>query len=115
MSGGGGLAGNAAVDHADIQLYNPPCLYTTTGTLATRPVLNTAPAAIGLTGRFTVQGTAGLKKFAFIRMTSTTHSMTTDQRYISLPYTEISSGVYELSPYANRNIMTPGYWMPARL
>ncbi len=111
MSGGGGLAGNAAVDHADIQLYNPPCLYTTTGTLATRPVLNTAPAAIGLTGRFTVQGTAGLKKFAFIRMTSTTHSMTTDQRYISLPYTEISSGVYELSPYANRNIMTPGYWM----
>jgi mono/diheme cytochrome c family protein len=111
MSGGGGLAGNAAVDHADIQLYNPPCLYTATGTLATRPVLNTAPASIGLTGRFTVQGTAGLKKFAFIRMTSTTHSMTTDQRYISLPYTEISNGVYELSPYANRYIMTPGYWM----
>ena len=111
LSGGGGLAGSAAVDHTDIQLYSPPGLFTSTGTAATRPVLNTAPGSIGLTGRFTVTGTAGLRKFAFIRMTSITHGMTADQRYISLPFTEISPGNYELSPHPNRYIMTPGYWM----
>lgn len=111
LSGGGGLANNPAVDHTNIQLYNPPCLFTSTGSLATRPALTQAPTSIGLTGRFTVNGTTGLKKFSFIRMTSITHGFTADQRFISLPFTETSAGNYELSQLPNRNVMTPGYWM----
>ncbi len=111
MSGGSGLAGNAAVDHANLEVYTPPSHFTATGTAAPRPSLTTAPSTIGLTGRFTVQGTAGLRRFSMIRMASVTHGLTTDQRYFSPAFCETSPGTYELSPHNNQNVMLPGYWM----
>ena len=44
LSGGGGLGGG---DHRDAQLFTPPMLFNPDGSPATRPVLSTAPAAIG--------------------------------------------------------------------
>lgn len=106
--GGGGLG---AADHRDAQLYTPPCLFKADGTLATRPVLSTAPSSIGPGMTFAVSGTANLVKFAFIRMASTTHAVNTDQRYLSLPVTQTSPGNYQLTAHANLNVLTPGYWM----
>ena len=111
MAGGSGLAGNAAVDHANVEIFTPPSLYTATGALAARPALTAAPSTIGHTGRFTVQGTAGLLRFAMIRMASVTHGLTTDQRFFNPAFCESSPGTYELSPHNNRNVMNPGYWM----
>ena len=109
-SGGGGLAGNAA-DHRDAQLFTPPCLFNADGTLAARPVISQAPASISHGMQFTVNATPGLAKFAFIKLSSATHSMNTDLRHISLPFTESSAGVYSLAAHANRHVMTPGFWM----
>ncbi len=111
MAGGGGLAGNAAVDHADLEVYHPPSHFTATGAEAVRPALSDAPSLIGHTGRFTVRGTPGLRRFAMIRMASVTHGLTTDQRYFSPSFGESTPGVYELSPHNNPNVMLPGYWM----
>ncbi len=111
MSGGSGLAGNAAVDHSNIEVYSPPALFTGTGQAAVQPSLTAAPSTIGSTGRFTVQGTAGLLRFAMIRMASTTHGLSTDQRYFSPAFAETAPGSYELSPHDNINVMNPGYWM----
>ena len=110
LSGGGGLGGNAA-DHRDAQLYTPASLFNPDGSLATRPVLTSTPQVIGAGTRFTVTGTPGLTKFSFIRMSAITHSVNTDLRYLTLPFTEISPGTYELTARANLNVMTPGYWM----
>ena len=107
-SGGGGLGG---ANHQDAQVYTPSCLYKADGSLAVRPVLTTAPTSIGAGASFTVVGTAGLVKFAFIRMASTTHAVNTDQRYLSLPVTQTSPGNYLVSAHSNLNVMTPGYWM----
>lgn len=107
-SAGGGLGGG---DHRDAQLYSPPCFFTNTGTLATRPVLNTAPAKVGPGTAFSVTGTSGLVKFSFIRMAALTHSVNTDQRYLSLPFTETSPGNYQITAHSNLNVMNPGYWM----
>ncbi|MBL9144325.1 MAG: putative Ig domain-containing protein [Verrucomicrobiaceae bacterium] len=107
-SAGGGLGGG---DHQDAQLYSPPCFFTNSGTLATRPVLNTAPAKVGPGTTFTVTGTSGLVKFSFIRMAALTHSVNTDQRYLSLPFTETSAGTYQVTAHSNLNVMNPGYWM----
>ncbi|MGZ8899997.1 MAG: putative Ig domain-containing protein, partial [Limisphaerales bacterium] len=110
LSGGSGLGGNSA-DHRDAQLYTPPALFNADGTLAARPVLNTAPQAIGIASRFAVSGTPGIQKFSFIKMSAITHSVNTDLRYLSLPFTESSPGNYELTAHASLNVMTPGYWM----
>lgn len=109
-SGGGGLGGNAA-DHRDAQLYTPPCLFTSTGALATRPTLTAAPTKIGIGSTFSVTGTAGLAKFSFIKMSALTHSVNTDLRSLSLPFVETSAGNYQLTARSNLNVMTPGYWM----
>ena len=108
MSGGGGLGGG---DHRDAQLFTPPTLYNADGTLATRPTLATAPTAIGVATTFTVTGTPGIQKFSFIKMSAITHSVNTDLRYLSLPFTETSSGNYQITAHSSLNVMTPGYWM----
>jgi YVTN family beta-propeller protein len=109
-SGGGGLGGNAA-DHQDAQIYTPSALFSPNGSLATRPKITQGPDRIGLGSNFTVRGTSGLTKFALIRMAAQTHSVSTDLRYLSLPFTESSSGVYTVTSRSNRNVMLPGYWM----
>ena len=108
LSAGGGLGGG---DHRDGQLYTPAALWNADGTLATRPVLNTAPTTIGVGTHFTVTGTAGLQKFSFIKMAAITHSVNTDLRYLSLPFTQTSPGTYDITAHNSLNVMTPGYWM----
>jgi len=108
MSGGGGLGGG---DHRDAELFTPPNLFNADGTLAARPVLNTAPVAIGVATKFIVTGTPGITKFSFIKMSAITHSVNTDLRYLSLPFTEIAPGTYEITAHSSLNVMTPGYWM----
>jgi hypothetical protein len=110
LSAGSGLGGNSA-DHRDGQLYTPPRLWNADGTLATRPTLSTAPASIGVATTFTVTGTPGLQKFSFIKMSAITHSVNTDLRFLSLPFTETSPGTYRITAPASLNVMTPGYWM----
>lgn len=108
MSGGGGLGGG---DHRDAELFTPPTLFNADGTLAPRPLLNTAPTAIGVATKFIVTGTPGITKFSFIKMSAITHSVNTDLRYLSLPFTELSPGTYEITAHSSLNVMTPGYWM----
>jgi len=110
FSGGGGLSGNSA-DHRDAQLFTPPQLFNADGSLATRPVLSAAPQTIGVAARFNVSGTPGLQKFTFLKMSAITHSVNTDLRFLPLPFTETSSGNYELTAHSSLNVMTPGYWM----
>ncbi len=108
LSGGGGLGG---ADHQDVQLFTPPNLFNADGTPATRPSIAGAPAAIGVGTRFTVTATPGMQKFSFIKMSAITHSVNTDVRFLSLPFTEVTPGTYELTAHASLNVMTPGYWM----
>jgi YVTN family beta-propeller protein len=108
MAGGGGLGGG---DHRDAQLYTPPSLFTASGTAATRPILSAAPSVIAPNSVFTVAGTPGLAKFSLIRMAALTHSVNTDQRYLSVPFTETSAGNYQLTAHANTSVLLPGYWM----
>jgi len=84
-SGGSGLSGNAA-DHRDAQLYTPPMLFNADGTNATRPTMSSAPSSIGPGQVFNVQGSAGMTRFTFIKMSSQTHSMNTDLRFLELPF-----------------------------
>lgn len=110
-SGGGGLAGNAAVDHPNAQVFFPPSLFNADGTFATRPSITAVPERIGPGSVFTVNATPGLTRFTLIRMNALTHSVSPELRFIELPSTQVSPGVYNLTARTNLNVMNPGYWM----
>ncbi len=109
-SGGGGLSGNSA-DHRDAQIFTPPQLYTPSGALVARPQITQAPAYIGTGTVFNVAASTGVTRFTFIKMSSQTHSVNTDLRFIELPFNETAPGQYRLTAHGNLNVMTPGYWM----
>ena len=110
LSGGGGLSGNSA-DHQDAQIYTPPNLFRSDGGLAARPTLDAVPSKIGVATTFTVTGSPDIKRFSFIKLSAMTHSVNTDLRFLSIPFSEISPGVYHLTARSNLNVMPPGYWM----
>jgi YVTN family beta-propeller protein len=109
-SGGGGLGGNAA-DHRDAEIFTPPMLLNSSGTLATRPVISSMPAKVGIGTSFTVNATPGLARFTMIRISAVTHSVNTDQRFLEASFTETSPGVYRVNAHRNVNVLLPGYWM----
>ena len=109
-SAGGGLCACAA-DHPNAQVFTPPYLYNPDGSFATRPVISSAPAVIRRGEQFALTASEGISDFSFIKMSSTTHAVNTDQRFIRLPFSDLGGGQYRLSAHGNLNVMTPGYWM----
>ena len=111
-AGGGGLCGSGcAANHVDAQVFSPPYLFNPDGTPATRPVIDTAPATVRNGAEMSVNATPGLTKFSIIKMSSTTHGVNSDVRFLSVPFTENGSGSYSLSVHENANVLTPGQWM----
>jgi large repetitive protein len=109
-SGGGGLC-NCAADHPDSQVFSPPYLFNIDGSLAARPVITTAPSLVSYGRAITVAATPAISKFSLVRMSSTTHALNSDMRFLNVPFIETSSGNYQLNLHTNRNVMVPGYWM----
>lgn len=113
MNGGGGLCGTCATNHYDAQMFNPPYLYTGTGALATRPVINSVSVgSIKVGGTFTATTNAAVSKgFSLIRITSTTHTVNTDQRRIALTPSGTNGLTYTLTVPGDPGIALPGVWM----
>ena len=111
-TGGGGLCGvGCAANHIDAQIFSPPYLFNADGTLATRPEITSAPETARNGDAISVTATAGLTRFSAIKMSSTTHGVDSDVRQLSLSFTELAAGSYNVDIHANINVMTPGYWM----
>ena len=111
-TGGGGLCGTGcAANHMDAQIFSPPYLFNQDGTLATRPSISSAPSVVRNGETFTISGTAGMTAFSMIKMSSTTHGVDSDVRFLPVSFTDTGAGSYALSMHANMNVLTPGYWM----
>jgi len=113
MNGGGGLCGTCATNHYDAQFFNPPYMYTATGALATRPVINSVSvASIKIGGTFTATTNSAVTKgFSLIRITSTTHTVNTDQRRIALTPSATNGLTYTLTVPNDAGVALPGAWM----
>ncbi len=110
LSAGGGLC-NCSADHQDSQVYSPPYLFNADGSPASRPVLLSVPGVVTVGQTIDVSGSAGLTHFSLIKMSSTTHGVNSDLRYLKVNHTEASAGEYALTLHSNPNVLTPGYWM----
>ena len=111
LSAGGGLCGDCTANHQDGQVFSPPYLFNPDGSDASRPVISLAPDTLWHGQTFAVHASAAIQKFSLIKMSSTTHGLNTDQRYLNVPFTPVASGQYRLTAHANPNILTPGYYM----
>ncbi len=111
FSSGSGLCGKCTANHLNTQIYSPPYLFDENGDLAERPVINNAPDSIKHGQSLTLNSDNDISRFTLIKMSATTHAINTDLRFIEVPYNSAGNGVYTLTFPANKNVLTPGYWM----
>ena len=109
---GGGECGSGCSDGLTAEVYSPPYLFTRSGALATRPVINGTFATIRYGQNFTANVTApeGVAKVTFIRLGSVTHGVNSEQRYLELSFTQ-NGNTLTLTPPGDGNQAPPGHYM----
>ena len=83
LSSGGGACGTCGVNHLNYEILTPPYLLQPDGSPAIRPQITQAPAEAFAGFSMEVEA-VGAATFVFVRMSSVTHSINTDQRRIPI-------------------------------
>ncbi len=112
-AGGGYSSGDPdhPATHTDGQVFSPPYLFQSDGTLAPRPIMTAAPTSFAIGKTFIVESPDNIQRFTMIRMSATTHTMNTGQRFLEVPFNSLGGNQYELTAHSNANVLVPGYWM----
>ncbi|MFO1153712.1 MAG: galactose oxidase-like domain-containing protein [Rhodospirillales bacterium] len=98
------------VKNLNAEIYYPPYLYNGDGTPATRPAINSAPAAFQLGQPFSITVSGGpITRVTLLRVGSATHSINVDQRFFDLAFS--GTGPLTVTPPSNINYALPGYYM----
>ena len=95
-----------------VEVYQPPYLFQSDGSLATRPTITNAPASISYGNPFTVKtpDAASISSVVLIRNGTVTHAFGMDQRMVGMSFTAGSGSLTVTAP-SNGNIAPPGYYM----
>jgi len=111
FSGGGGLCGTCATNHPDGQIFTPPYLLNSNGSLRTRPVITSAPSAAATGQTISVTTNGPVSSFSMVRYGESTHSVDNDQRRIPLSITSVSGNTYKLAIPSDPGVALPGPYM----
>ncbi len=107
---GSGLCGNCATNQQNGEIFEPPYLFTVDGTRAARPAIASGPAEAVAGDALSFSASTGVQSFSMVRLIALTHHHSTDQRFIPLGFSEISSGSYNVQLPSNSNVLIPGYY-----
>jgi hypothetical protein len=117
LTGGGGICSDCqkvGYLEKNIEYYSPPYLFKKDGSgqLADRPVIDAAPAAVGVNLPFTVTSpqAANIRKVALISYADVTHSVDQGQRYIPLRFTASGTTLNVTGPQTG-GVAPPGQYM----
>lgn len=111
FSGGGGLCGLCATNHPDGQIFTPPYLLNSDGSLRTRPTITSAPTSVATGQTITVTTGGPVKQFSMVRYGESTHSVDNDQRRIPLSIVSSGRDTYQLAIPSDPGIALPGPYM----
>ncbi len=114
LTAGGGYASNdpnSTGTHQDAQIFSPPYLYASDGSLAVRPQITATQPSVDAGEAVQVTTTGQIDYFSLIRMSATTHSMNTDTRFYKPPFESTGTNQYAVTVHQNPNVSIPGYWM----
>ena len=95
-----------------MEIYQPPYLFNSTGGLATRPTITSASSSISYGNNFAVQtpDAANVSRVVLVRNGTVTHAFGMDQREVEMSFTA-GSGALTVTAPPNGNIAPPGYYM----
>jgi hypothetical protein len=115
LSSGGGICGTCdQVGYLakNAEIFSPPYLFQADGTLAPRPAIASAPAAVTYGGPLEIStpDAASVRKVALIRLGAVTHSVNMEQRYVPLAYTAGATSLTATGPQS-ANVAPPGIYM----
>ncbi|MCX2180290.1 discoidin domain-containing protein [Streptomyces sp. SKN60] len=112
FSGGGGLCGDCATNHADGAVFTPPYLLNPDGTPKPRPAITGGVPPRAAAGSSLAVTTGGpVASFVLMRAAAATHSTDNDQRRVPLASTATGAGTYTVSIPADRGVVLPGTYM----
>jgi hypothetical protein len=98
----------------NVEYFTPPYLYKHDGSgqPATRPVISTAPATVGINTTFTLTSAeaATIGKVALVGLGDVTHSVDQGQRYVPLRFT-VSGTTLTVTGPPTGGVAPPGYYM----
>jgi len=112
-AGGGYSSGNAnsSGTHQDAQIFSPPYLFNSDGTLADRPTLTAQFASVDVGADLVVDTSGNIEYFSLVKMSATTHAINTGARHYRPEFTSSAGNQHSVTINQNPNISTPGYWM----
>jgi hypothetical protein len=109
LVGGGGAPG--PLMNLNAEIYYPPYLFTSSGALAPRPSIDSAPAALDIGRSFTMNVTAStVSRVTLVKTGAVTHSFNMDQRFLELPFTAVD-GTLSVQAPGRASDATPGYYL----
>lgn len=84
-------AGNECPNDRTIEVFSPPYLFASDGTLAPRPSIDSSPDLVHHGHEFEIQtpDPASIDKVVLVRPMAVTHQTDTEQRVIQLPFTAV--------------------------
>ncbi|MFI7355373.1 discoidin domain-containing protein [Streptomyces avidinii] len=112
FSGGGGLCGDCATNHADGAIFTPPYLLNTDGSPKPRPAITAGvPPRTAPGTSLTVSTDGPVASFVLMRSAAATHSTDNDQRRVPLVSTALGGGSYTVSVPADTGVVLPGTYL----
>jgi len=95
-----------------MEIYSPPYLFNTDGSLATRPAITSVTPSFSYGAGFQVftPAPANIGSVVLVRPGAQTHAFDMDQRLVGLSFT-VGTGVLNVTAPPNGNIAPPGYYL----
>ena len=117
LTGGGGVCDicmTVGYLEKNVEYFTPPYLYAKDGSgkPAVRPVISSAPAAVGINAAFSITSpqAAGIAKVGLVGLSSVTHDVDQGQRYVPLRFTVTGTTLNVTGPPSG-GAAPPGYYM----
>jgi hypothetical protein len=115
LSSGGGEGGGVPFANSELsaQVFTPPYLFNTNGTLAARPTVTLAPTRVSYGQSFLVQtpNAASVTRGSLIRLSSVTHAFNQSQLVYPLTFALATANVIRGTAPARASLAPPGPYM----
>jgi WD40 repeat protein len=115
LASGGGEGGDVPYVNSEFsaQIFSPPYLFNSDGTLAARPSITSAPARLSYGQSFTVRApsAASIQRGHLIRLSSVTHAFNMSQLLYPLTFSVTGSNTLSAVAPPNGNLAPPGPYM----
>ena len=111
LVGGGGASPESPLNNFHAEIYYPPYLYDSSGGLAARPVIESAPQVLEPGQSFTIAANpGGIDRVTLVAAGAVTHGVNLQQRFVELAFSTTGSSISAEMP-ARAAETPPGYYL----